>query len=192
MTMSVSAEGTAEVFSAAPPTVGLCLSLYKTATTLYNTLVYVPKIKLSEISDRARFQVFLLSDSTIKASQAISQGVATLSLEAIPLFDLSRIAYVSPTTSEIGFNPGQEIGDGLQTRSQELIGRPFVIVVDGERISLGAFMSNLMSSAYHVPEIMVESIKSDGLVLQSSGSSANPLKDARTIATLAAAGKLIQ
>ena len=188
----VPAEGTAELFTAAPfkPPfeLGLCLSLYKTATLLYNTLIYVPKVLVTSYESRARFQIFLLSDPTITPTQAIAQGLDSVTLAPNALLDLGRIAYVSPSTDEIGFNPAQKIGDSVQT---QLKGSLAVILADGARLSFGTFLSNLSSQTFPGPIITIESIKTDWMFIETTGVQPDPLKDARAVAALTKTGKLI-
>jgi len=189
----VPAEGTVEVFKSNPLDVGLCLSLYNTETLLYNTFIYVPEVSLASYANQKRFQIFLLSDSTISQSQAVAQGLSAVSLATNPILDISRIAYVSSSANEIGFNPGQKIGDTLQPmlKGSLVLGVPFVIVADGERIALGAFMSGVSSISYGLPSILVENINSDWLVIDDGTGVTNPLKDSRIVTTLTATGKLI-
>jgi hypothetical protein len=191
----VLAEGTAELFASAPFSppfdLGLCLSLYKTATTLYNTLIYVPKVLITSYESRARFQVFLLSDSTITPTQAVAQGLDSVMLAASALLDLSRIAYVSPSADEVGFNPAQKIGDSLQTQLKGSLAVPFVIVADGARISFGTFLSNVSSIRYPGPIVTIESIKTDSMFIETTDAQPDPLKDARAVAALTKTGKLI-
>ena len=191
----VPAEGTAELFTAAPfrPPfeLGLCLSLYRTETLLYNTLIYVPKVLITSYESRARFQIFLLSDPTITPTQAIAQGLDSVTLAPNALLDLGRIAYVSPSTDEIGFNPAQKIGDSLQTQLKGSLAVPFVIVADNARISFGTFLSNLSSQTYPGPIVTIESIKTDSMFLETTGAQPDPLKDARAVAAFTKTGKLI-
>ena len=192
----VPAEGTGELFTAFsfqnPFELGLCLSLYKTATTLWNTLIYVPKVIMATYSSRPRFQIFLLNDSTTTPAQASAQGLDSLTLAPNPLLDLSKIAYASSSTNEIGFNPGQKIGDSLQTKIRSIsIAVPFVILADGVRISLGAFVSNVSSAISPVLNVTIEDIQSDSMVLEPVGAAPNPLKDSRTVTSLSETGKLI-
>lgn len=189
----VPAEGTASVFGMNPFEVGLCLSLYKTAALFYGTFIYVPKISLWAYQNRARFQIFLLNDSSITQRQAIEQGLGAVELTTYPVLDLSRIAYVSSSSNEIGFNPGKKIGDlvrGAVTGSI-IQGVPFVIVADGERITLGTFTSSASSIGYGLPTIFVENIETDWLTFETVGGSSNPLTDPRVVAALTATGTLI-
>jgi hypothetical protein len=192
----VPAEGTGELFTPFSFQnsfeLGLCLSLYNTATPLWKTLIYVPKVTIATYTSRPRFQFFLLSDSTITPAQASAQALDSLTLAPNPLLDLSKIAYVSSSTNEIGFNPGQKIGDSLQTKIRSIsIAVPFVILADGARISLGAFVSEVSSAISPVLNVTLEDIQSDSMVLEPVSAAPNPLKDTRTVTALSETGKLI-
>jgi hypothetical protein len=192
----VPADGTAELFNALsfqePFDLGLCLSLYKTETTLWRTLIYVPKVTIGNYLARARFEIFLLNDSAITPSQASAVGLDSLELAPTPILDLRRIAYVSDSTGEVGFNPGQNIGDIVQS---QLDGRgmavPFIMVADNVRLSLGTFVSNLSSAVYPGPNVTIENIEPDSMVIQFTGTGAEPLKDSRALKVLRETGKLI-
>jgi hypothetical protein len=187
------AEGTASVFGSKPFEVGLCLSNYKTTGLFYGTLIYVPKVSLFAYQNQARFQIFLLSDSSITQRQAIAQGLSAVQLTTYPVLDLSRIAYVSSSSNEIGFNPGQKVGEMVLSAVKGSIieGIPFVIVADSERITLGTFTSGASSISYGLPTIFVEKIKSDWLTFESDGESSSPLSNPRIVAALTATGTLI-
>ena len=106
--------------------------------------------------------------------------------------DLGKIAYVSSSANEIGFNPGQQIGDNLQTKLKDIsIAVPFVMLADGVRISLGAFVSKVSSAISSGPNITIEDIQSDSMVLEITGAAPNPLEDPRTVTALSETGKLI-
>ncbi len=192
----VPAEGTGELLSAfsfqSSFDLALCLSLYNTETTLWKTLIYVPKVTIATYTSRPRFQFFLLGDSTITPAQASAQGLDSVTLAPNPLLDLGKIAYVSSSTNEIGFNPGQKVGDSLQTQLKSIsIAVPFVMLADGARISLGAFVSNVSSAISSVLNVTIEDIQSDSMVLEPVGAAPNPLKDPRAVTALSETGKLI-
>jgi len=171
---------------------GLCLLLESTAAELYGSLIYVPKVTVLTNGYRNRFQVFLLSDSTLGPAQAAAVSLDSLALAQTPLFDLGKIAYVEGSTDEIGLNPGAKIGESLQTKFKGMsLAVPFVVLADGVRIFLGTFVSDAALASYPGPIIMMGTLKNDSMILRHANLPSDPLKDPRIVATLTETGKLI-
>jgi hypothetical protein len=175
-----------------PYDLGLCLQLQATAAALYGTLIYIPKVTISSFSSRGRFQIFLLSDTTITTTQAATQPLDALTLAQNPILDLYKITYLSSSSHELGFNPGQTIGDAVQTQLGSSIAVPFVAMADGVRIFLGTFVSAASSMAYSIPTVMIEGITTDAMKLSIPAAASNdPLADARIVTVFTSLGKLI-
>ena len=193
----VSADGTATLFSPFsyqdPFDLGLCLQLNRTETLLYGTLIYVPKVTIVPPSSSKRFQIFLLSDSTLRPDQVSGIPLDSLVLAQYPLLDLGSIAYVEESTDVIGLNPGAKIGDSLRTKltSLSIIAVPFVVLADGVRKFLGTFVSDVASATYPGPTIMIGTIQTDAMSLRHLDSPTDPLKDARIVSALTTTGKLV-
>ena len=174
-----------------PFDLALCLLLQATETTLYGTLIYIPNVTISSVSSGGRFQVFLLNDSTMTTTQAAAQPLDSLTLAQNPLLDLSKITYLSSSTHELGFNPGQKIGEAVQTQLGSSMAFPFVVEADGARVFLGTFVSAVSSVAYPLPSITIQSIQTDTMTFYIPSGSTDPLADARVTTVFTSLGKLI-
>ncbi len=74
-------------------------------------------------------------------------------------------------------------------------GLPFVLVADGQRAYLGAFMTMLSSYAIELPVIVVESMQQDSFAIESGYPGGpvpaeDPRDDTRVMGVLEAAAKL--
>jgi len=146
----------------------------------------------AKLPNLGEFQIFLLSDSKLTPAQAAAQALDSLVLAQSPLLDLSRIAYVSSSTNELGLNPGGKIGDSIRSQLTGVgMAIPFVILADGARIGLGTFVSSISSSFYAGPNVTIENIQPDSLALMMTPTTVNPLKDSRVVKALSETGKLI-
>lgn len=173
-----------------PFDLGLCLQVQPTETPISGMLIYVPRVTLSSFSSQSRFQIFLLSDSTVTTAQAQAQALDTLSLAPNPILDLRKITYLSSSSHELGFNPGQKIGETLKTQIGNSLATPFVVVANDERIFLGTFVSPISSMAYTIPSIMTDSIESDTLQFTIAAGN-DPLMDTRITTVLTDLSRMI-
>ena len=171
---------------------GLCLEVGVTDPVLPGTWIYVPTVIMMPSSQwNNRWQVFLLQDRTLGSDAVRTMTIDSLVLSAQPLLDLSRIAYMEQSTTRIGLNPGQKLGDWLVTLLGHPTGLPFVLVADGVRIYLGTFTAGLSSIPPVGPWLEVETIKTDDFVLQAPWTGADPRNDARILQVLKETGKLV-
>jgi hypothetical protein len=171
---------------------GLCLEVGATDPALPGTWIYVPTVTMMPSSQwNNRWQVYLLQDRTLGPDTARTATLDSLVLSAQPLLDLSRIAYVEQSTTRIGLNPGQKLGDWLVTLLGHPTGLPFVLVADGVRIYVGTFTAGLSSIPPVGPWLEVETIKPDDFVLQAPWTGEDPRNDARILKVLKETGKLV-
>ena len=171
---------------------GLCLEVDDTSSALLGTKIYVPSVTMvPNYQWNKRFQIYLLQDSSIGTLGAATLAIDSLVLAAQPLLDLSRIAYVEQATTRIGLNPGQKLGDSIRSQLGQTLGLPFVVVVDGVRIYLGTFMSDISSIPPAGPVIVTDEITADGLAIQPPWTGTDPRNDPRIIQALTEAGKLV-
>ena len=170
---------------------GMCLEVVSTDSNLLGTKLYVPKVTIGFSEANKRFQLFLLKDSTLRSDGVANQPLDSLVLADSPVLDLNRIAYVEKATTQMGFNPGQKIGDTLRTQVGTPLGLPFVAVADGARIYLGTFFAGLSSIPPTGPNANVEDITSDGFTLRAPLSGADPRNDDRILKALSERGKLV-
>jgi len=102
----------------------------------------------NEINPAKNFSIYLVKDLT--TAEAMSKNLDDLPLEDTPLLTDKEIKIYNwkehSFTLEKGFSLEEELEDKVS-----LSGKPFVVVVDSERVYLGSFW-NYLSSVYN-PEI---------------------------------------
>jgi hypothetical protein len=188
------ADGTGYLFTpfsfSNPFDLGLCLQVQPTETPISAMLIYVPRVTLASMSSRSRFQIYLLRDSTITTTQAQAQPLDALTLADNPILDLDKITYLSRSSHEVGFNPGQAIGNTLKTELGSALAIPFVVRADSERIFLGTFVSPISSASYDIPSIMTDSIQKDTMTFRISTGN-DPLADTRITTVLTALSRIV-
>jgi hypothetical protein len=171
---------------------GLCLEVVDAASALLGTRIYIPTATVMPSGWNNRLQIYLLQDQTLR-SIMLGSSLDSLVLAPQALLDLGRIAYVEQSTTRIGLNPGQKIGDALVTEIGPPFDSPFVMVADGVRIYRGAFIGGPYSGIPSGPYLYAEDIKADGFVIKPRPPSygADPRNDERIIQVLKEAGKLV-
>lgn len=170
---------------------GLCLEVTDTASGLGGTRLYVPRVIIGSYQQNQRFQIYLLSDSTLTAGAVSTQALDELVLANLPILHLGHITYVEKATGKIGLNPGQKYGESLRTRLGTPLGMPFVVVADGTRIYLGTFTSDLSSWSPTGPFVNVEDIKPEGFTLRGPVNGTDARNDDRIVKALSERGKLV-
>jgi hypothetical protein len=118
------------------------------------------------------------------------------------LLDLNNIDFVQLVSDEnssmwLGLNIPLLSGTTLvsQIGQVDLMGLPFVVEADGERIYLGAFNRNASSYSIRGPEVIVEHIQKDGfpitLITNMIPPPSDMRNDPRILKVLSEAGKSI-
>jgi len=173
---------------------GFCVEVTDSASALFGTRLYVPKVAMAAYRDTNRWEMYLLSDSTITPSTAAAQPLDALTLADNPLLTLQQIAYVSQSSGEMGFTPGQPYGNSLKTSvgHVSMPGLPFVLVADDVRIYLGSFFTSLSSYLPVGPTVTIEDIGTDSFTMDPPATgSTDPRFDARIVKVLTETGRLI-
>jgi len=199
-----------------PWQIGLCVEVTDPASPYQGLQIYVPNVNVAPMQWRERFSIWLLQDATSTGQDVDGRDVDSLVLASKPILDLSNIDFVEqamdacaiPGSSSpcmwIGIDTAIYSGSTLlnllvddPSRPVRLEGVPFVVMADGQRIYMGAFISSVSSFAIAGPEVMGEEIVDDGFPIyppneHMSGPVPPDLRgDPRILKVLTEAGKLI-
>ena len=146
-----------------------------------------------------RLAFYLLQDRSITAATAINVDIDSLELAATPLLDLGDIAYMEHIDARVGLNPGQRIDTRIRSQvgTPDRAGLPFVVVADGARIYVGAFISSIDAPYQYGSNVILEDIKPDAFEIigppgELSMLGADRRDDPRIERVLADSGKYLQ
>lgn len=108
----------------------------------------------TKVGSEYSFAIYLVKDVSIR--EAIEVDIEDLKLVEKPIISDRDLLSYNWQTHEL--NVEKSLLEKLAA-SQDLIGRPFVVVAAGERIYLGAFYSYFMSASLDIPVILTVPIK---------------------------------
>lgn len=117
--------------------------------------------KQTEVDSGYSFAIYLVEDVNI--SEAIKVNLRDLKLAEKPIIsDLDLLSY-NWQTHELKVEESllKKLGN-----NQELVGQPFVVVANGERVYLGAFYSYYMSASLDIPVILIAPISNEVLTIE--------------------------
>lgn len=147
------------------------------------------------------FAIHLLADSSMSGIAAAEQSLESLALASTPLISEADLESYDLCTHTLQLNEqaAARVADLLPEAGHIGVqGLPFVVSAGSERIYLGAFWSLVSSYAFSEPIVMVEDLAEDGFYLMhiesaypSGEPASDPRSDARIIAVLGQAGKLV-
>jgi hypothetical protein len=103
------------------------------------------------------FNIFLLKDENMTADEASEQELSKLVLKSQPWVSSNDIEYYDYSTHIIYLNNELKISDNVY-------GKPFVVIVNGEKQYLGAIWTLLSSSMFFGPVINVPRIYPDDII----------------------------
>ena len=187
--------GTVEVLDAygsdQPWHVGLCLQLDAPGDALDALQLYVPSATVMPFSWAPRWGFWLLSDPSMDAVSAAQLPLSSLALGPVAL-DLMSIAYYREGDHRVGFGDIEGMIPALEQHLPPVgvNGVPFVVQADGDRIYLGAFMTQLSSVLFDGPVVVVEEIADQGFPILAPPMGDDSRGDPRIIQVMAEAGKL--
>ncbi|NSW91749.1 MAG: hypothetical protein HPY74_13955 [Firmicutes bacterium] len=113
-----------------------------------NKNAVIPKVNENQNSN-GRFAIYLVKDADTKV--AVEKGINNLELEDTPIITEKDIK--SYNWSEHSFETSEDVLNRIP--SVPVNGIPFVVVVDGERIYIGAFWTSLSSISTQLPVINI-------------------------------------
>jgi hypothetical protein len=136
--------------------------------------------------------MYLLSDPAMTAVEASAIPLDALPLATSPHRTLYSVLAYTWSSHTITVHPGTT-GEDLMAGVPPVgvSGVPFVISVDGERVYLGAFMTQVSSIYFPGPTIFVEELTDETIRIQAGGSGLDPRDDPRVMNVMAESGKLI-
>lgn len=172
----------------------LCLEVSDPDSPLLGTRIYVPSVRFPPISGSAdAFVIRLLEDPELTAADVEDLSLDSLELASDPLFDLRAVEFVEASSGWVALNLGYYSGDRLrdQVGTVSVLGVPFVVESQGDRIFLGAFGTLASSYLPACPVVTVESIQADGFTIEPAWSGGDPLSDPRLLEALAADSRLV-
>ncbi len=180
-----------------PTVASFCVTADAPGEPVDGARLFASDIVVAPWSWQNRFEVRLLADPAITAQQASQAPLETLVLAAgEPLIHLMSIAWNEASTHTVqwdGWYSSEYVLNQLPPVG--VAGLPFVVVADGERVYLGAFMTMSSSLALDLPVIVVEGMQErsfrieDGYPAGSSG--VDPRGDPRIRNVLAESQKLV-
>lgn len=140
-----------------PTHASLCLEVQSPGDPLDGTRLFVPDVVVAPWAWDSRFEIRLLADSSISADAASQAPLDSLELAPEPIVTLMSLAWYDSAAST-GY---WDAWYGSQAIINQLpdfgvYGLPFVVLADGQRIYLGAFMSDVSSVGLSMPTIIVE------------------------------------
>ena len=145
------------------------------------------------------FAIYRLDDPDISADEAVDLPIDSLELYHNPLVDLGTLAYYDADDHTLVFG-GWRSAEYVRNQLPDVgvRGLPFVVVVNGERIYLGAFYTMLSSIGFEYPVIIIDPPVSpnDRLIIERNYAAEpppgtpDPRSDPRLVELLHAAGKL--
>jgi hypothetical protein len=196
----------ARPFGSDPFTLGACVSVDDPASPLAGTRVYVPGVRVAPGNWGKRLRFLPLKDPSITASSITKEDLQALELGTEPLLDLMDIDFVDfesktcgaggeSTCQWVGLYPGFASGKTLASQVKSpLLGMPFVVEADGQRIYLGSFLSLISSYRPSMPWISIEDLRADGFSINppppSSSAWTDLRRDPRIVQVLTEAGKI--
>jgi hypothetical protein len=173
-----------------PRQVGFCLETLG-GDTLPALRMYVPQVLAAPYDWDNRWSIYLLSNPSVSATDALKQPIDSLSLDSQPIVHLMSIAYYGQGantaiwddwyTSEALLNSLPQVG---------VYGLPFVVVAGGEKIYVGAFTTPISSVMVDAPSIDTSSIPKEGFSILPPPSGPDPRSDPRILKVLSESMKL--
>jgi hypothetical protein len=164
------------------------------APNLAATWIHVPAIAIPPAAWSSRFQIYLLEDPSLPTSQAALVPLDELVLAQRPLYvDLTTLLSVERSSGLFRLVP-DEPSAALVRRQVEGTGSlnlPFVVVADGARIYMGAFVSALSSYRYPGPIAPLEELQDDRLTILGPAAGDDPRWDPRIVKVLSEASRLL-
>lgn len=178
--------------------VSACLSVSAPGQAIDGTRLYASHVPIAPYAWSNRLEVRLLDDPAITADDAAKLPLDALKLAGPALFDLMAIEWYDGkdhTVTWDGWHSSKYIVGQLPPVGVH--GLPFVVMANGQRAYLGAFVSALSSVALSMPVIVIENMKEDSFQIDSAyPTGAQPGNDARNhpavLAVLESAGKLVK
>lgn len=173
-----------------------CLSVTAPGASVDGARMFAAHVPIAPWAWASRLEFRLLADPDISAVQAAEQPLESLTLASVASFDLLAIDWYEAATHTVHWgdwhnstavkNQLPKVGVG---------GLPFVVVADGQRAYLGAFMTMLSSYAIDLPVIVLESMQQDSFVIERGYPGGpvpaeDPRNDTRVMGVLEAAAKL--
>lgn len=202
-----------------PWQIGLCVEVTDDASAYHGLQIYVPSVNVAPMLWRERFSLWLLQDPTLTGQDVNGSDVNSLVLAPQPILDLSNIDFVKQAIDCVipggASSPCMWIGvdtavyrgstlldllvdDARPDRTISLDGVPFVVMADGQRIYMGAFITGLSSFAISGPEVFGEEIVEDGFPIYPPNEHIMPgpvapdlRSDPRILKVLTEAGRLV-
>ncbi len=175
-----------------------CLQVDSPGDALDGARLYGSDVVLAPWSWESRFEVRLLADASLNAEQAEQQPLDSLVLASgSPLFGLMSLAWYD-ASNHIGHWDSWYSSATIinQLPNVGVYGLPFVVLADGQRIYLGAFMTAVSSVGLSMPVIVIEDMQQDSFRIDAGypggfPPSPDPRDDPRIASVLASAGKLV-
>ncbi len=183
-----------------PVTFTLCARVEQEGA-LSGLRIWVEKFPLMPDGWWERFGIYLLADADIRADQAAQLPLDSLVLEdPAPLVHLGTLSYYDGVTHALHIGGIRQGTDYIFNHLPEVgvYGLPFVVMVNGERIYLGAFYTMVSSLTFDHPVIIINYPEPDSDCLTIHRNYAedpppgtpDPRTDSRLFDLLEAAGKL--
>jgi len=139
----------------------------------------------------SRFEIHLLADPALTALDVQSTPLAELVLNEFAVLSLMGVDSYDEANQIVGLD-GWSGSLASRIPAPGVFGRPFVLLADGQRIYLGAFMTASSSWAASVPTIFLDAIVDGRMpIVAARVGAADPRFDVRIHAVMAEAGKLV-
>ena len=136
-------------------------------TILLIIILFVGTLSCSKENDQYKifdgFNIYLLKDENMTADTASKQELSELVLQIRPWVSSNNIEYYDYSAHIIYLNNELIISDNTAW-DISVYGKPFVVIVNGERQYLGAFWTGLSSSMFFGPVINVPQFYPDDII----------------------------
>lgn len=174
-----------------------CLEVKAPGEPLDGTRLFGSDVVVAPWAWQNRFEVRLLADPDMNAQQAAQVPLDSLPLASgDPIIHLLSLAWYESSTNT-GYWDSWYSSPWLvnQLPSVGVYGLPFVVLADGERIYLGAFVTAVSSVGLSMPTITVELMPDASFTIEPGypggpAPSPDPRSDPRILDVLASSGKL--
>ncbi len=146
-----------------------------------------------------RLEFRLLADSNLSASDAAKVPLDTLQVATgSALFDVLALDWYETATHTVQWDTWHN-STAIKNQLPQVgvYGLPFVVIADGQRVYLGAFMTMASSVALDMPVILIENMKDNSFAIEPAYPSSSPptvdvRMDPRIMIVLEASGKLVK
>jgi hypothetical protein len=178
-----------------PVLVSLCAKVSQPGSEIDGMGVFVEGEPVIPWGWMNRLEVRLLADPEITAHEAAAQSLESLELAGEPVVTLASIAYYQASAYTMHWESWY--GDSLRNQLPEVgfYGLPFVVLADGERVYMGAFISSTTSATFDHPVVVLEHMSEWSAEIERGWPVApnepDPRNDPRVLEILQEANKLV-